>query len=241
MENDDLWVGVGIGAGVNDRAELAVVASAMRRRINETHMRQGVTIIGAGSVFIDADVTVGAETTILPNTMLTGQTSIGSGATIGPHSTIESSVIGDGTLVEASFVRSSRVGSDCHIGPWSHLRSNVIVDDGVHIGNFVEIKNSHLKSGVRAGHVTYLGDSTIGEQTNIGAGAITCNFDGVEKHPTTIGANVFIGSDSMLVAPLTIGDGAATGAGSVVTRDVEPGAKVVGVPARPIRRNKVEQ
>lgn len=226
--------------GVNDRAELAIVDGVMRSRINQTMMRSGVTIIGEGTVFIDAGVTIGADSTIFPNTVLRGETSIGAGATIGPNTTIESSTIGDRTIVEGSVVRASQVGRDCHVGPWSHLRGGVVVDDNVHIGNFVEIKNSLIRTGVRAGHVSYLGDATIGENTNIGAGAITCNFDGVDKHRTIIGSNVFIGSDSMLVAPLTIGDGAATGAGSVVTKDVAPGAKVVGVPARPIRARRSE-
>ncbi|MGD9713696.1 MAG: bifunctional UDP-N-acetylglucosamine diphosphorylase/glucosamine-1-phosphate N-acetyltransferase GlmU, partial [Thermomicrobiales bacterium] len=175
--------------GVNDRAELATVDAIMRRRIRDSVMRSGVTIVGPETVFIDAGVKVGRGSTILPFTMLTAATEIGEAAIIGPHATIHASSIGDRTHVEASFVGHSRVGDDCHIGPWSHLRSGVTVERGVHVGNFVEIKNSHLSAGVRAGHVSYLGDASIGENTIIGAGTVTCNFDGVAKHRTTIGAN----------------------------------------------------
>ncbi|MBX3071825.1 MAG: bifunctional UDP-N-acetylglucosamine diphosphorylase/glucosamine-1-phosphate N-acetyltransferase GlmU [Thermomicrobiales bacterium] len=222
--------------GVNDRAELAVVDMVLRRRIAVDLMRAGVSILGPETVFIDAGVDVGAGTVIRPNSLLTAGTKIGRECVIGPFATIEGSTVGDRSVVEASFVRSSTIGSDCHVGPWSNLRNDVLLDDHVHVGNFVELKASHLHSGVRAGHVSYLGDASIGEETNIGAGTITCNFDGTEKHRTTIGARAFIGSDTMLVAPLTVGDDAATGAGSVVTKDVNPGATVVGIPARQIRR-----
>jgi bifunctional UDP-N-acetylglucosamine pyrophosphorylase/glucosamine-1-phosphate N-acetyltransferase len=199
-------------------------------------MENGVTIVGADTVFIDSDVTIGRDSTLLPFSMLLAGTSVGQRCTIGPQTTLERAGIGDDSLVEYSVIRESAIGASCHVGPFSHLRGGTILDDHVHIGNFVEAKNAHFASGVRAGHMSYLGDASIGESTNIGAGTVTCNFDGVDKHRTEIGANVFIGSDSMLVAPLTIGDGAITGAGSVVTKDVAPGMTVVGIPARPIRR-----
>lgn len=227
--------------GVNDRAELAVVESMVYRRTAHDLMVAGVTIRGPETVFIDVGVEVGPDTVLWPHTMLTTGTRIGRGCIIGPYATIEASSVGDRTTVEASFVRQSVIGSDCHVGPWSHLRNDVVIDDHVHIGNYVEIKNSHLQPGVRAGHVSYLGDASVGAETNIGAGTITCNFDGKEKHRTTIGARAFIGSDSMLVAPLTVGDDAVTGAGSVVTRDVAGGTTVVGMPARPIRRKAPEE
>jgi bifunctional UDP-N-acetylglucosamine pyrophosphorylase / glucosamine-1-phosphate N-acetyltransferase len=224
--------------GVNDRVELATVDTLMRRRIREIHMRNGVTILGPESVFIDIDVAIGEDTSILPNTSIGRGSTVGANCVIGPGTVVESSEIADGAVIEQSVIRGSRIGEQTHVGPFSHLRGGSHVDSGVHIGNFVEIKNSSLARGVRAGHMSYLGDATIGEGTNIGAGTVTCNFDGVAKHRTTIGANVFVGSDSMLVAPLEIGDGAVTGAGSVVTKDVEPGARVVGIPARPMRPGK---
>jgi bifunctional UDP-N-acetylglucosamine pyrophosphorylase/glucosamine-1-phosphate N-acetyltransferase len=138
--------------------------------------------------------------------------------------------------VQSSTISDSIIGNDSDVGPYSHLRQGTEIGPRVHIGNFGEIKNAVIDSGAKVGHFSYIGDAHVGEETNFGAGAITCNFDGVEKHRTEIGANVFIGSDSMLVAPIRIGDGARTGAGSVVTKDVEPGATVVGVPARQVKR-----
>jgi bifunctional UDP-N-acetylglucosamine pyrophosphorylase / glucosamine-1-phosphate N-acetyltransferase len=222
--------------GVNDRAELAIVDDVMRRRIRSAHMRAGVTIVAPETVFIDADVSIGPDTTILPFTMIHSGCEIGERCRVGPHTTLERTSVGDDSHLEASIIRDSAIGRSSHVGPFSHIRNGTEIGDRVHIGNFVETKNARISSDVRAGHMSYLGDASVGAGTNIGAGTVTCNFDGVDKHHTAIGANVFVGSDSMLIAPVTIGDGAATGAGSVVTRDVEPGSKVVGIPARPIRR-----
>jgi bifunctional UDP-N-acetylglucosamine pyrophosphorylase / glucosamine-1-phosphate N-acetyltransferase len=221
--------------GVNDRVEQAVADAALRDRIRRDAMLSGVTLVGPETIFIDADVAIGSDTTILPYSYLLAGTTIGQRCSIGPTAFIERSEIGNDVRVTASFVRNSAIRDGSDVGPYSHLRNGTVVESGAHIGNFAEIKASHVESSVRIGHFSYLGDASIGEGTNIGAGTVTCNYDGTAKHRTEIGSNAFIGSDTMLVAPVVVGDGSATGAGSVVTKDVPPGAKVVGVPARAIR------
>jgi len=182
------------------------------------------------------DVQIGQDTVIYPNTHLRGKTIIGEDCQIGPNTIIESSRIGDLCTILAAVIEQSVVEDEVHMGPFAHLRPGAHLGQGVHMGNFGEVKSSYLAAGVKMGHFSYIGDATIGEETNIGAGTITCNFDGKRKHKTEIGANVFIGSDTMLVAPLKIGEGARTGAGSVVTRDVEPNTLVVGVPAHFLKK-----
>ena len=218
--------------GVNNRVQLAIAESVQRERIRERWMLAGVTIPDPGSVFIDAGVVIGQDTTILPNTMVQGKTVIGEDCQIGPNSIIQDSNIGDRCRVTASVVEESQVAADVQIGPFSHLRPGASLGEGVYIGNYVEVKNSRLAPGAVSGHFSYLGDAVIGARVNIGAGTITCNYDGVDKHTTTIGDDAFIGSDTMLVAPVTVGDGAATGAGAVVTKDIPKGRLAVGVPAR---------
>lgn len=219
--------------GINDRVELAAAETLLLARIRREHMLAGITIRQPETVTIESGVSIGRDTVIEPGSIIRRGTSIGSGCIIGPNTIIERSIIGDGVKVVVSVVERSSIADGSDVGPFSHLRPGSDIAAGVHIGNFVEIKQSRLETGVRAGHVSYLGDARIGPNSNIGAGTITANYDGVAKHPTVIGANVLIGSDTMLVAPVTIGDGAKTGAGSVVTRDVEPGQVVMGVPARP--------
>ena len=218
--------------GVNDRTQLAQAETAMRRRINERLMLDGVTMPDAASVYIDCGVSVGQDTTVLPNTHIKGATVIGSGCTIGPSAIVENATIGDDCEILSSVVRDSTLAAGVDVGPFSHIRGGARIESGVHIGTSAEVKNSHIGRGTKMGHFSYMGDATLGENVNIGAGAITCNFDGKSKHETVIGRNAFIGSDTMLVAPVNVGDGASTGAGSVVTKDVPDNALVVGVPAR---------
>ena len=218
--------------GVNDRLQLAAAETALRDRINCRWMAEGVTIIDTATTYIDADVAIGPDTVLLPNTMLTGQTVIGEECEIGPNSVVRDTVVGDRCRVVASVLEGARVMSDVDIGPYSHLRPAAVIESGVHLGNYVEVKNSRVGADTAAGHFCYLGDADIGAGVNIGAGAITCNYDGVDKHRTVIGAGAFIGSDTMLVAPVTVGEAAATGAGAVVTRDVPEARRAVGVPAR---------
>lgn len=219
--------------GINTRVHLAEAEAALRGRITRRLMLAGVTIADPASTYIHAGVEIGRDTVILPNTYIWGQTAIGSGCTIGPNTLIRDSQIGDGCRVLSSVIESATMEDGVDIGPFGHLRSGAYLESGVHMGNFGEVKNSRLRRGVKMGHFSYLGDADVGAETNIGAGTITCNYDGKNKHKTVIGEGVFIGSDSMLVAPLNLGDGARTGAGSVVTHDVPAGGLVYGVPARP--------
>jgi bifunctional UDP-N-acetylglucosamine pyrophosphorylase/glucosamine-1-phosphate N-acetyltransferase len=218
--------------GINDRAELAQAEWDLRTRLNGDHMRAGVTMRDPSTVYVDATVTLATDVTVEPNVIIRGRTSIGEGSTIGAGSQIVDSTIGAGCLVWASIVESSTVEDGARIGPFSHLRPGSIVGAGAEVGNFAELKNARLGPNVKQHHVSYLGDAELGAGTNVGAGTITANFDGQTKHRTTIGERVFLGVDTMLRAPLTVGDDARTGAGAVVTRDVPPGKLAVGVPAR---------
>jgi bifunctional UDP-N-acetylglucosamine pyrophosphorylase/glucosamine-1-phosphate N-acetyltransferase len=224
-----------VALGINDRVQQAQADAVIRRRVRERLQRQGVTIIGADTVFIDETVEVGLDTVIHPFSVLTGTTTIGAGCQIGPHAMIHNTTLADWVAVRSSTVTDSSIGEGSDVGPYAHLRGNTRVGPGVHIGTSAEMKNSQVGAGARVGHFSYLGDTMVGTEVNIGAGTITANYDGVRKHQTRIGDNAFIGSDSVLVAPVAIGEGGRTGAGAVVNRDVEPGTTVVGVPARPIR------
>ena len=217
--------------GINTRIHLAEAEAALRKRVNEQLMLSGVTIVDPATTYIHPSVQVGQDTTILPNTHLRGATVIGQDCIIGPNTVIENSTVGDGCAVTASFLEAAIVEDQVDVGPFGHLRKGAYLESRVHMGNFGEIKNSRLRRGVKMGHFSYIGDADVGDETNIGAGTITCNYDGAHKNKTIIGKRVFIGSDTMLVAPVTLGDDARTGAGSVVTRDVPSGALVYGVPA----------
>jgi len=222
--------------GVNTRVDLALAEAALRQRINRHWMLAGVTLIDPASTYIGPDVTIGPDAVIHPNTHLRGKTTIGEACAIGPNSLIEGCTIGNRCKVLASVLEYAVMEDDSDIGPFSHLRKGARVCTGAHVGNFGEMKNSTLGPNAKMGHFSYLGDAQVGEDVNIGAGTITCNFDGEHKHPTVIEDGVFIGSDSLLVAPLRIGAGAKTGAGSVVTHDVPPRTVAYGVPARVRKR-----
>jgi bifunctional UDP-N-acetylglucosamine pyrophosphorylase/glucosamine-1-phosphate N-acetyltransferase len=195
-------------------------------------MEAGVTIVDPAATYIDADVRIGADTVIWPQTYLQGHTRIGEACVIGPGAVVRDATIGQRCHVELSVVEQALMEDDCDIGPFGHLRRGARMCRGAHMGNFGEMKNSTLGTNSKMGHFAYLGDAEVGANVNIGAGTITCNYDGEQKHPTVIEDDAFIGSDTMLVAPVRVGRGAKTGAGSVVTHDVPPGSVVLGVPAR---------
>jgi bifunctional UDP-N-acetylglucosamine pyrophosphorylase/glucosamine-1-phosphate N-acetyltransferase len=224
--------------GINTRAHLAEAEAVMRRRINLQFMLDGVTMIDPASVYIEIGATIGRDTVIMPNTFIHGKTEIGEGAVIGPNSIIRDSKIGNRCKVLSSVMESAVMEDDADVGPFARLRKGAHLGKHVHMGNFGEVKDSYLAEGVKMGHFSYIGNAQIGANTNIGAGTITCNYDGKKKHATEIGANVFLGSDTMLVAPVKLGDGARTGAGSVVTKDVAADTLAVGMPARAVKRSK---
>ncbi len=222
--------------GVNNRVQLAEAESVLRRRVRQRHMLAGVTMPDPASVYIDAEVELGDDTLVLPNTHIRGRSRIGANCEIGPNAIVEDSVVGDGCRVTASFVESSTLDDAVDVGPFSHVRPGCHVESGVHIGNFAEVKNSRLGTGSKLGHFSYIGDAHLGANVNIGAGTVTCNFDGEGKNRTNIGDDAFIGSDTMLVAPVDVGARSTTGTGSVVTRDVPPDSVAVGMPARTLRK-----
>jgi bifunctional UDP-N-acetylglucosamine pyrophosphorylase/glucosamine-1-phosphate N-acetyltransferase len=219
--------------GINDRVQLAAAERLMRETINTRLMLSGVTLIDPATTYVEASVSIGPDTIIYPGSHLTGTTIIGRECAIGPNTIVENSAIGNRVEIVASLIQGATIEDDVDIGPFSHLRQGAYLCAGVHIGNFAEVKDSTLGPGTKQGHFSYLGNATIGANVNIGAGTITCNYDGKHKHPTTIGDNTFIGSDTMLVAPVNIGHDARTGAGAVVTHDVADNELVYGVPARP--------
>lgn len=222
--------------GVNTRVHLAEVETAMRKRINEEHMLNGVTFIDPASTYIEADVKIGKDTILMPNTYLYGKTEMGEGNIIGPNTIIRDTKIGNGCKVLVSVLEGAVLENDVDMGPFARLRKGAHLGNHVHMGNFGEVKDSRLADGVKMGHFSYIGNAQIGSNTNIGAGTITCNYDGEKKHATEIGEDVFIGSDTMLVAPLKIGAGSRTGAGAVVTKNVPDDTLVVGMPARAIKK-----
>jgi bifunctional UDP-N-acetylglucosamine pyrophosphorylase / glucosamine-1-phosphate N-acetyltransferase len=226
--------------GVNSRVQLADVAALMRRRIAEGHMLAGVSIDDPATTYIDAGVTIGADTVLHPLTHLHGATTIGAGCEIGPNVKLVDTTVGDGASVINAVAKEAEIGPGAEVGPFTYLRPGAVLGEGSKAGTYVEIKKSVIGKGSKVPHLSYIGDAEIGRNVNIGAGTITCNYDGETgtKSKTVIGDDVLIGSDTMLVAPVNIGDGAVTGAGSVVSRDLPPGEVAIGAPARPVRKRK---
>lgn len=224
--------------GINTRVHLAQAEALLRQRINRQWMLAGVTLIDPDSIYIEPEVTLGQDTILWPGTFLHGNTRVGAGCVIGPNTIIRDTQVGDHCTLLASVLEGALVEDHVEMGPYCHLRKGAHLCSGVHMGNFGEVKNSTLGPGAKMGHFSYLGDATVGADVNIGAGTITCNYDGEHKNPTEIGEGAFIGSDTMLVAPVKIGAGAKTGAGAVVTKDIPPNTLAVGVPARVIRELK---
>jgi bifunctional UDP-N-acetylglucosamine pyrophosphorylase/glucosamine-1-phosphate N-acetyltransferase len=214
--------------GVNDRAQLAESAALLRDRINDQWMREGVTIIDPTTTWIDATAKLSNDVTLHPGSAILGLTTVATGAVIGPRTTLTDCVVKEGAAVLESIATNTIIGEGATVGPFTYLRSGTVLGDNTKAGAFVEIKKSTVGTGSKVPHLSYVGDATIGEGSNIGAATIFVNYDGVDKHHTNIGDHVRIGSDTMLVAPVTVGDGAYTAAGSVITEDVPAGAIGVG-------------
>jgi bifunctional UDP-N-acetylglucosamine pyrophosphorylase/glucosamine-1-phosphate N-acetyltransferase len=219
-----LLADTGGAMGLNSRAGLAAVQSVIRARINERHMRDGVTFMDPATTYVDAGVRIGRDTVLRPMTFLEGETRIGAGCEIGPSARIVDSVVGDRTSVSFAVVLGSKIGRDASVGPFARLRPGVRMADRTKAGAFVDIKNATIGEGSKVPHLSYVGDAVIGRNANIGAATVFVNYDGYEKHPTLVEDDARIGSDTMLVAPVRVGKGAVTGAGSVITRDVPAGA-----------------
>ncbi|MCX7800481.1 MAG: bifunctional UDP-N-acetylglucosamine diphosphorylase/glucosamine-1-phosphate N-acetyltransferase GlmU [Fimbriimonadales bacterium] len=213
--------------GVNDRWQLAEAARVLRTRILRAHALAGVTIVDPGSTHVGPDVEIGADSTLLPNTVLEGRTVVGAGCAIGPNTVLRNATVEDGASVVCSFVADSTVGAGSRVGPFAHLRGGTRLGSGARVGNFVEMKNVEFGASSSAAHLTYLGDASVGESVNVGAGTITCNYDGFTKHRTRIGDGAFVGSNSTLIAPVTIGEGSVVGAGSVIRHDVPKDALAI--------------
>ncbi|HUF83251.1 MAG TPA: bifunctional UDP-N-acetylglucosamine diphosphorylase/glucosamine-1-phosphate N-acetyltransferase GlmU [Acidimicrobiia bacterium] len=216
---------------VNDRAQLAAAETVLRSRINERWMREGVTMTDPARTYVDASVELEPDARLLPGSILEGRTVVGSGAVVGPDTHLVDTIVGERAVVRQTVARDTEIGDDVTCGPYAHLRPGTRIAARAHIGNFVEIKNSDIGEGAKVPHLSYVGDAEIGDGANIGAGTITANYDGKEKHRTKVGKGAKIGSNTVLVAPVEVGDGAYTGAGAVVACDVPPKALAKGVPA----------
>jgi bifunctional UDP-N-acetylglucosamine pyrophosphorylase/glucosamine-1-phosphate N-acetyltransferase len=226
---------------VNDRVQLAAAEAALRERINRIWMRAGVTMVDPAATYVDAAVEIEPDVRILPNTMLEGRTVVGTGSVLGPDVHLVDVVVGEGVRMSNTVARECEIGDDCEIGPFAYLRPGTRLAPGVKVGTYVEVKNSDIGAGTKVPHLSYVGDADIGADANLGAGTITANYDGANKHRTTIGDGVHTGVHTSLVAPVEIGEGGETGAGSVVTHDVPPGRLVKGIPARDARAAREDE
>jgi bifunctional UDP-N-acetylglucosamine pyrophosphorylase/glucosamine-1-phosphate N-acetyltransferase len=213
--------------GINSRGDLARTTRVMRDRINERHLSNGVSLLDPATTFIDVDVRIGRDTVVHPMTVLSGSTTVGAGSEIGPDTRIADSTIGKEARISFSVVSGSRIGPRAEVGPYAHVRPGTTLRADAKVGAFVEVKASEIGRGAKVPHLTYVGDATVGSRANIGAGTVTVNYDGYAKHRTRIGDDARVGSDTMLVAPVDVGKGAVTGAGSVITSDVPAGALAV--------------
>jgi bifunctional UDP-N-acetylglucosamine pyrophosphorylase/glucosamine-1-phosphate N-acetyltransferase len=218
--------------GVNDRAQLATAERLLRERINTRWMREGVTMVDPSATYVDATVELEPEVRLLPGTMLEGRTVVGSGAVLGPDTRLVDTIVGVEAVIQNTVAREAEIGDGATVGPYVSLRPGTRIAAGAHVGTFIETKNAEIGEGAKVPHLAYIGDAEIGPRANIGAGTITANYDGKAKHRTRVGADARISSNTVLVAPVEVGEGAYTGAGAVVNRDVPPGAMAKGVPAR---------
>jgi bifunctional UDP-N-acetylglucosamine pyrophosphorylase/glucosamine-1-phosphate N-acetyltransferase len=234
---DDPWEVM----GVNTRRQLALAEAELRERVRNRLLDAGVSLVDPSTTFVDESVVVGADVILQPQCYLRGKTVVEDGCVLGPGVEVIDSHLREGAKVWWSVIEGAQIGARVTIGPYCRVRPGTILEDDVALGSFGEVKNSRVGAATQMHHFGYLGDAEIGANVNIGAGAVTCNFDGVDKHQTIIGDGAFVGSDTMLIAPVEVGEGATTGAGSVVTRDVPPGGRVAGVPARPIPRTRDEK
>lgn len=218
-----------------NKATIAELEPVLKTRILQQHLRSGVRIIDPNTTYIDPRVGIGADTTLLPGTILQGETSIGQGCTIGPNAVVNGCTVGDGVIINASQVNDSVIGEGTDVGPYAHIRPNCTLGAGCHVGAFVQLKNCVLGEGTKMSHLTYVGDADVGSNVNFGCGTVTSNYDGFKKHRTTIGDNAFIGCNTNLIAPVTVGEGAYIAAGATVTREVPADALTV---ARVRQENK---
>jgi bifunctional UDP-N-acetylglucosamine pyrophosphorylase/glucosamine-1-phosphate N-acetyltransferase len=218
---------------VNDRAELAAAEQELRARINRRWMREGVTMVDPATTFVDASVELEPDVRVLPGSILEGRTVVGSGSVVGPNAHLIDTIVGERATISFAVVHDAEIGDDASVGPFAYVRPGTRLGARAKIGTFVEAKNSEIGEGTKVPHLSYIGDADVGPDTNLGASTITANYDGKEKHRTRIGRGVHTGVHTSLRAPVELGDGVETGAGSVVTNDVEPNTLVKGVPARP--------
>ncbi|ACL70869.1 bifunctional UDP-N-acetylglucosamine diphosphorylase/glucosamine-1-phosphate N-acetyltransferase GlmU [Halothermothrix orenii] len=227
--------------GVNDRRNLARAERVLRNRIINYHLANGVSIIDPDTTYIDSTVEIGQDSVIYPFTYIEGRTRIGSEVVVGPHSHLINAEIGDRSkLLDSTVIKDSKIGEDTNIGPFAYIRPGCQIASGVKVGDFVELKKAKIGENTKVPHLSYVGDAEIGENSNIGAGTIFANYDGKKKHKTKVGNNAFIGSNTTLIAPVTVGNRGKTGAGAVVTKDVPGGVTVVGVPARKFKKDNIE-